>query len=84
MTFNWEEKQEASFQQLKHMLCSASILSLPEGTEDFVVYCDASNQGLGCVLMQRGKVIAYASRQLKTHEVNYTTHDLELGQWSLR
>ncbi|KAI3499634.1 hypothetical protein L1887_35438 [Cichorium endivia] len=58
---------------------SAPILSLPEGTEDFVVYCDASNQGLGCVLMQRGKVIAYASRQLKTHEVNYTTHDLELG-----
>ena len=77
--FNWEDKQEASFQKLKHMLCSAPILSLPEGTEDFVVYCDASNQGLGCVLMQRGKVIAYASRQLKTHEVNYTTHDLELG-----
>ncbi|KAL4590368.1 hypothetical protein LXL04_003297 [Taraxacum kok-saghyz] len=79
VTFNWEDKQEASFQKLKHMLCSAPILSLPEGTEDFVVYCDASNQGLGCVLMQRGKVIAYASRQLKTHEVNYTTHDLELG-----
>jgi hypothetical protein len=77
--FNWEDKQETSFQKLKHMLCSAPILSLPEGTEDFVVYCDASNQGLGCVLMQRGKVIAYASRQLKTHEVNYTTHDLELG-----
>ncbi|KAI3507701.1 hypothetical protein L1887_22692 [Cichorium endivia] len=61
------------------MLCSAPILSLPEGTEDFVVYCDASKQGLGCVLMQREKVIAYASRQLKPHEVNYTTHDLELG-----
>ena len=60
-------------------MCTAPILSLPEGIEDFVVFCDASNQGLGCVLMQRGKVIAYASRQLKTHEVNYTTHDLELG-----
>ncbi|GJU39781.1 putative reverse transcriptase domain-containing protein [Tanacetum coccineum] len=55
------------------------ILSLPDGIEDFVVYCDASNQGLGCVLMQRGKVIAYASRQIKIHEKNYTTHDLELG-----
>ncbi|GKA84257.1 putative reverse transcriptase domain-containing protein [Tanacetum coccineum] len=54
-------------------------LSLPDGVEDFVVYCDASNQKLGCVLMQRNKVIAYASRQLKIHEKNYTTHDLELG-----
>ncbi|KAL4564141.1 hypothetical protein LXL04_028193 [Taraxacum kok-saghyz] len=71
--------QEESFQKLKQMLCTAPILSLPEGTEDFVVYCDASNQGLGCVLMQRSKVIAYASRQLKVNEVNYTTHDLELG-----
>ncbi|KAD6120027.1 hypothetical protein E3N88_11298 [Mikania micrantha] len=58
---------------------TAPILSLPEGTDDFVVYCDASHQGLGCVLMQKDKVIAYASRQLKTHENNYTTHDLELG-----
>ncbi|KAD2393508.1 hypothetical protein E3N88_40485 [Mikania micrantha] len=57
----------------------APILSLPEGTEDFVVYCDASAQGLGCVLMQSYKVIAYASRQLRSHEKNYTTHDLELG-----
>ncbi|KAI3750191.1 hypothetical protein L2E82_20820 [Cichorium intybus] len=79
VTFKWGDKQDAVFQTLKKALCSAPILSLPEGTEDFVVYCDASNQGLGCVLMQRGKVIAYASRQLKTHEVNYTTHDLELG-----
>ncbi|KAD4178689.1 hypothetical protein E3N88_27280 [Mikania micrantha] len=61
------------------MLCNAPILTLPDGNDDFVVYCDASNQGLGCVLMQRGKVIAYASRQLKIHERNYTTHDLELG-----
>ncbi|CAH1415262.1 unnamed protein product [Lactuca virosa] len=77
--FVWTDKQEAAFRSLKQALCSAPVLSLPEGTEDFIVYCDASNQGLGCVLMQRGKVIAYASRQLKTHEVNYTTHDLELG-----
>ncbi|GJX15294.1 putative reverse transcriptase domain-containing protein, partial [Tanacetum coccineum] len=63
---------------LKDNLCNAPILSLPDGVEDFVVYCDASNQGLGCVLMQRDKVIAYASRQLKIHEKNYMTHDLEL------
>nr|GEY59625.1 putative reverse transcriptase domain-containing protein [Tanacetum cinerariifolium] len=60
-------------------LCEALILELPEGNDDFVVYCDASHQGLGAVLMQREKVIAYASRQLKSHEENYTTHDLELG-----
>ncbi|GJT51017.1 putative reverse transcriptase domain-containing protein [Tanacetum coccineum] len=60
-------------------LCKAPILALPEGNEDFVVYCDASHQGLGAVLMQRDKVIAYASRQLKPYEENYTTHDLELG-----
>ena len=77
--FEWGIKQEESFQLLKNKLCSAPILSLPEGVEDFVVYCDASHQGLGCVLMQRNKVIAYASRQLKIHEKNYTTHDLELG-----
>ncbi|GKC78451.1 putative reverse transcriptase domain-containing protein, partial [Tanacetum coccineum] len=58
---------------------NAPILSLPGGPKDFVVYCDASNQGFGYVLMQRGKVIAYASRQLKIHEKNYTTYDLELG-----
>ncbi|GKE22234.1 putative reverse transcriptase domain-containing protein, partial [Tanacetum coccineum] len=60
-------------------LCNAQILSLPDGPDDFVVNCDTSNQGFRCVLMQRGKVIAYASRQLKIHEMNYTTHDLELG-----
>ncbi|GJT26629.1 putative reverse transcriptase domain-containing protein [Tanacetum coccineum] len=64
---------------IKQKLCSAPILALPEGSEDFVVYCDASHKGLGDVLMQREKVIAYASRQLKIHEKNYTTHDLELG-----
>ncbi|GKD50800.1 putative reverse transcriptase domain-containing protein, partial [Tanacetum coccineum] len=60
-------------------LCEAPILALPEGNDDFVFYCDASHQGLGAVLMQREKVIAYASRQLKPDEENYTTHDLELG-----
>ncbi|GJX66347.1 putative reverse transcriptase domain-containing protein [Tanacetum coccineum] len=70
---------EAAFQLLKHKLCSALILSLPEGSENFMVYCDASRKGLGIVLMQREKVIAYASCQLKIHKKNYTTHDLELG-----
>ncbi|GKB74741.1 putative reverse transcriptase domain-containing protein [Tanacetum coccineum] len=73
------EKAEAAFQLLKQKLCSAPILALPEGSENFVVYCDASHKGLGAVLMQKEKVIAYASRQLKVHEKNYTTHDLELG-----
>ncbi|GJX12710.1 putative reverse transcriptase domain-containing protein, partial [Tanacetum coccineum] len=77
--FDWGDKQEAAFQLLKQKLCSAPILALPEGSEDFVVYCDASHKGLGAVLMQREKVISYASRQLKIHEKNYTTHDLELG-----
>ncbi|KAJ9567836.1 hypothetical protein OSB04_003802 [Centaurea solstitialis] len=77
--FIWGEKQEEAFQLLKHKLCNAPILALPEGTDNFVVYCDASHQGLGCVLMQNEKVIAYAYRQLKIHEKNYTTHDLELG-----
>ncbi|GJW69912.1 putative reverse transcriptase domain-containing protein, partial [Tanacetum coccineum] len=79
MKFDWSEKAEAVFQLLKQKLCSAPILALPEGSENFVVYCDASRKGLGAVLMQREKVIAYASRQLKIHEKNYTTHDLELG-----
>ncbi|GJX49029.1 putative reverse transcriptase domain-containing protein [Tanacetum coccineum] len=76
--FDWGEKKEAAFRLLKHKLCSAPILALPEGIEKFVVYCDASHKGLGAVLMQREKVIAYVSRQLKVHEKNYTTHDLEL------
>ncbi|GJS89689.1 retrotransposable element Tf2 [Tanacetum coccineum] len=78
MKFDCSEKAEAAFQLLKQKLCSASILALPEGSENFMVYCDASRKGLGAVLMQREKVIAYASRQLKIHEKNYTTHDLEL------
>nr|GFA83425.1 putative reverse transcriptase domain-containing protein [Tanacetum cinerariifolium] len=77
--FEWGNKQEAAFQLLKQKLCSALILALPEGSEDFIVYCDASNKGLGDVFMQREKVISYASRQLKIHEKNYTTHDFELG-----
>ncbi|GJW56420.1 putative reverse transcriptase domain-containing protein [Tanacetum coccineum] len=77
--FEWGDKQEAAFQLLKQKLCSAPILALPEGSEDFIVYCDALIKGLGAVLMQREKVISYASRQLKIHEKNYTTHDLELG-----
>ncbi|GJS97268.1 putative reverse transcriptase domain-containing protein [Tanacetum coccineum] len=75
----WGENQESAFQLLKQKLCEALILALPEGNDDFVVYCDASHQGLEAVLMQREKVITYASRQLKPHEENYTTHDLELG-----
>nr|GEU46003.1 hypothetical protein [Tanacetum cinerariifolium] len=77
--FDWGKKEETAFQTLKQKLCSASILALPEGSKNFVVYCDASHKGLGTVLMQKEKVIAYTSRQLKIHEKNYTTHDLELG-----
>ncbi|GJT16913.1 putative reverse transcriptase domain-containing protein [Tanacetum coccineum] len=73
------EKEEAAFQSIKQKLCSAPILALPKGSKNFVVYCDASHKGLGSVLMQNEKVIAYAFRQLKIHEKNYTTHDLELG-----
>ncbi|GKA60518.1 putative reverse transcriptase domain-containing protein [Tanacetum coccineum] len=77
--FDWGEKTEAAFLLLKQKLCSAPFLALPEESENFVVYCDASHKGLGTVLMQREKGIAYVSRQLKVHEKNYTTHDLELG-----
>nr|GEX46176.1 putative reverse transcriptase domain-containing protein [Tanacetum cinerariifolium] len=73
------DDEEEAFQTLKMKLCSAPILSLPEGSEDFVVYCDASLKGFRAVLMQREKVIAYASRQLRKNEENYMTHDLELG-----
>ncbi|GKD63054.1 putative reverse transcriptase domain-containing protein, partial [Tanacetum coccineum] len=79
VAFEWGDKQEAAFQTLKNKLCSAPILALPQGAENFIVYYDASHKGLGAVLMQNEKVIAYASRQLKIHEKNYTTHDLELG-----
>ncbi|GJZ99096.1 putative reverse transcriptase domain-containing protein [Tanacetum coccineum] len=75
----WGDDEEEAFQTLKLKLCSTPILSLPEESEDFVVFCDASLKGFGVVLMQREKVIAYASRQLRKNEENYTTHDLELG-----
>nr|GEW65570.1 reverse transcriptase domain-containing protein [Tanacetum cinerariifolium] len=73
------EKAEAAFQLLRQKLCSAPILALPKGSENFAVYCDALHKGLGEVLMQKDKGIAYVSRQLKVHEKSYTTHDLELG-----
>ncbi|GKF80260.1 putative reverse transcriptase domain-containing protein, partial [Tanacetum coccineum] len=76
--FDWGNKEEAAFQLLKEKLSSAPILALREGAGNFIVYCDASHKGLGVVLMQNEKVIAYASRQLKIHEKNYTTHDFEL------
>ncbi|KAL0283002.1 UNVERIFIED_CONTAM: Retrovirus-related Pol polyprotein from transposon [Sesamum angustifolium] len=77
--FNWNDKCAQSFEELKNRLTSALILALPSGDGGYVVYTDASRQGLGCVLMQHGKVIAYASRQLRPHEINYPTHDLELA-----
>jgi ribonuclease HI len=75
----WSDKCEASFQELKTRLTTTPVLTLPDASKDFVVYCDASRQGLDCVLMQGGKVVAYASRQLRKHEENYPTHDLELA-----
>jgi ribonuclease HI len=77
--FEWSEACEKSFQELKKRLTTAPVLTLPDIKKDFVIYYDASKQGLGCVLMQEGKVVAYASRQLKKHEENYPTHDLELA-----
>ncbi|GKB96068.1 reverse transcriptase domain-containing protein, partial [Tanacetum coccineum] len=77
--FGRGEEQERAFQTLKDKLYNVHVLALPDRQEDFVVYCNASGLGLGCVLMQRGKVIAYAFRQLKIHKKNYTTHNLELG-----
>jgi len=76
--FIWFESCEKSFQELKDKLTSALLLTLPKGTDGFVVYCDASRIGLGCVLMKNGEVIAYASSQLKVHEKNYPTHDFEV------
>ncbi|GJV51763.1 putative nucleotidyltransferase, ribonuclease H [Tanacetum coccineum] len=75
--FIWGKEQEEAFDTLRKKLCEAPILVLPEGTKGLVVYSDASYSDLGCVLMQRGRVIAYDSRQLKRHEENYPTHDLE-------
>jgi len=75
----WDAKCEKSFQELKKRLTSAPVLISPNSKESFVVYCDASKMGLGGVLMQNRQVVAYASRQLKVHEKNYLTHDLELA-----
>ncbi|WVZ81302.1 hypothetical protein U9M48_028693 [Paspalum notatum var. saurae] len=77
--FVWGPKCEDGFRELKKLLTTAPVLAQPDVTKPFDVYCDASGQGLGCVLMQEGRVIAYASRQLRKHEANYPTHDLELA-----
>nr|GFC99846.1 putative reverse transcriptase domain-containing protein [Tanacetum cinerariifolium] len=77
--FVWNEEREKSFEELKQRLVSAPVLTLPSGSGGFQIYSDASKKGLGCILMQHGKVIAYALRQLKPYEVNYPTHDLELA-----
>ena len=77
--YDWVDAYQQSFEKLKGRLTSAPVIALPNGRDGFVVYSDASWQGLGCVLMQNDRVIAYASRQLKKHEENYPTHDLELA-----
>ena len=77
--FEWTDKCEKGFQELKNKLTTAPVLVLPDMEKGFQIYCDASRQGLGCVLMQEGKVVSYASRQLRPHEENYPTDDLELA-----
>jgi hypothetical protein len=77
--FEWTPACEASFQELKKRLTTALILVMPDMENPFSIYCDASGHGLGCVLMQDGHMVAYASRQLRKHEVNYLTHDLQLA-----
>ena len=77
--FEWTPQCESSFQELKRRLTSAPVLVPADFSKDFIIYCDASRQGLGCILMQDRQVIAYASRQLHPHEDNYRTHDLELA-----
>ena len=76
--FVWSDACENSFQFLKEKLTTAPVLILPNGEGKYTAYCDASRMGLGCVLMQNGRVVAYASRRLKKHEQNYPTHDLEM------
>jgi hypothetical protein len=77
--FDWSSKCNEAFEQLKVLLTTAAMLAQPDIEKPFDVYCDASGSGLGCVLMQEGRVIAYASRQLHRHEEHYPTHDLELA-----
>jgi hypothetical protein len=75
----WTPACEASFQELKKRLTTAPILVMPDMEKSFSIHCDASGQGLGCVLMHHSHVVAYASRQLRKHEAHYSTHDLELA-----
>ena len=77
--FKWDDKCQSSFERLKEILVEAPVLIQPTSGRDYTMYSDASRIGLGCILMQDGKVVAYASRQLKPHEQNYPTHDLELA-----
>ncbi|XP_038882392.1 uncharacterized mitochondrial protein AtMg00860-like [Benincasa hispida] len=78
-TFVWNEACENSFQDLKSRLVSAPVFTVPDGSGGFIIYNDASKKGLGCILMQQGRVVTYTLRQLKKHEQNYPTHDLELA-----
>jgi hypothetical protein len=77
--FKWTDTCQTSFEELKRRLTTAPVLVTPDLQKGFDIDCDASRQGLGCVLMQEGHVIAYASRQLRKHEQNYPTHDLEMA-----
>jgi hypothetical protein len=77
--FNWTPECNEAFEKLKKLLTTAPVLAQPDIEKSFAVYCDASGMSNGCVLMQEGRVIAYASRQLKRHEEHYPTHDLELA-----
>ena len=77
--FEWDDRWEEAFRELKRRLTSAPILIVPDRGQGYTVYCDASRAGLGCVLMQSGRVVAYGSRRLKNHEQNYPTHDMELA-----
>ena len=77
--FHWDDRCKEAFQELKRRLTTALILIVPDRRQEYTAYCDASRAGLGCVLMQSGRVVAYGSRQLKNHEHNYPTHDMELA-----
>jgi ribonuclease HI len=77
--FSWTDERQKAFEELKKRLTTAPVLTLPDQSKRFTLYCDASRDGLGCILMQEGRVITYASRQLRRHELNYPTHDLELA-----
>jgi hypothetical protein len=81
--FIWSDKCQANFEELKRRLTIAPVLTIPDLSKSFSIYCDASRLGLRCVLMQEGKIVAYASRQLRKHELNYPTHDLELAELSM-